>query len=231
LIQWVLLFLSAAACHGLHIGFLWLVYCFFIASQGFMGQPKVSLVSSTNAPNFEVPQSIFDLLNFVMFELQGVSGSVITRICEQDYGITREEWQFLAMLAKLGEMSPSDLANHTTVDRSQTSRTLRGLLSKKLVQRLAVPSDARKARVLLTPEGRALYAKVLPQVVQMHHYVLQDLDGAERSTLARHLQKMQARALEAARLHKPEGTTSRRQGGSRTTWDSQQQTQVLRQAH
>ena len=109
-----------------------------------MGFPKASLAAADPLPHFENPQSIFDLLNFQLFEFLGISGSLVTRICENEYGITREEWQFAAMLAELGGMSPSDLAARTTVDRSQTSKTLRGLMAKGLVDRQPVRASTRR---------------------------------------------------------------------------------------
>ena len=74
-------------------------------------------------PNLQNPSSIFDLLNFRVSEFYGVSGSLVTKLCEGEFGVTREEWQFIAMLAHLGPLAPSDLAQRTTVDRSQASRT------------------------------------------------------------------------------------------------------------
>lgn len=183
-----------------------------------MGFPKPSLAAPSQLPQFDNPQSIFDLLNFRLSELLGISGSLVTRICENEYGITREEWQFVAMLAELNAMSPSDLAARTTVDRSQASKTLRGLMSKGLVERQAVPGDGRRARVLLTQSGVALFEQLFPRVVQVHQEVLQDLSETERDFLARSLSSMQARALAVAQTHKPDGAAGRRQGGSRAIW-------------
>ena len=183
-----------------------------------MGFPKPSLAVPSQLPQFENPQSIFDLLNFRLSELLGISGSLVTRICENEYGITREEWQFVAMLAELDAMSPSDLAARTTVDRSQASKTLRALMNKGLVARQPVPGDGRRARVLLTPAGSALFGQLFPRVVQVHHEMLQDLTTPERQALAQNLTAMQARALSAAQRHRPEGASGRRQGGSRARW-------------
>ena len=108
-------------------------------------------------PNLLKPKSIFDLLNFRIAEFYGVSGSLVTRMCEGSYGITREAWQVIAMLAALGPMSPSALATKTTIDRSQASKTLKGLSSKKLIFRRAVPGDGRRAIIGLTASGQALY--------------------------------------------------------------------------
>ena len=183
-----------------------------------MGFPKISLATPSQLPQFENPQSIFDLLNFRLSELLGISGSLVTRICENEYGITREEWQFVAMLAELKVMSPSDLAARTTVDRSQASKTLRALMTKGLVERQPVPGDGRKAKVLLTQAGSDLFAQLFPRVVQVHNEVLQDLEPAQLQALARSLSAMQTRALAVAQTHKPEGATGRRQGGSRAHW-------------
>lgn len=183
-----------------------------------MGSPKASLITPAQPPSFNDPQSIFDLLNFVMHELLGVSGAVVTRMCENEYGITREEWQCVAMLAKLGDMSPSDLAARTTVDRSQISKTLRVLMAKDLIKRHKVAGDGRRARVQLSPQGQALYEDLFPRVVHVHHEVLQDLTPSQRRTLAQGLVKMQGRAWQVAQQHKVGALSSRRQGGSRTTW-------------
>lgn len=171
-------------------------------------------------PQFENPRSIFDLVNFRVSEFIGVSGSLVTRLCENEYGITREEWQFVAMLAELNTMSPSDLAARTTVDRSQTSKTLRALMGKGLVDRRPVPGDGRKARVSLTPEGRRLYALIFPRVVQVNQEVLRDLSAQDKQALARYLRAMQARALALmqSKTHQPQAAGGRRQGGSRGHW-------------
>jgi DNA-binding MarR family transcriptional regulator len=115
-------------------------------------------------------------------------------------------------------MSPSDLAARTTVDRSQASKTLRGLMVKGLVDRQPVPGDGRKARVQLTEAGLQLYRQIFPRVVQVHNEVMQDLGTDERAALARAMHRLRARALAVAQRHKPEGASGRRQGGSRAIW-------------
>jgi DNA-binding MarR family transcriptional regulator len=183
-----------------------------------MGLPKISLADQNARPDFVNPASIFDLLNFRVSELIGVSGSLVTRICESEYGITREAWQFIAMLAQLGPTSPSDLAARTTVDRSQTSKTLRGLIAKGLLERQRVPGDGRRACVLLTTEGQRLYNDLFPRVVQLHHAVLADLSTEDRRVLASTLSGLQNRALTVARQYPTAAGQGRRVGGARATW-------------
>ena len=65
-----------------------------------MGFPKASLTAQGQIPQFENPQSIFDLLNFQLHEFLGISGSLVTRICENEYGITREAQDPLALASQ-----------------------------------------------------------------------------------------------------------------------------------
>lgn len=185
-----------------------------------MGMNEVMQASQRPYPNFKDPQSIFDLFNFVVFELISLSGSVVTRICEGDIGITREEWQFVAMLAKLGEMSPSDLASRTTIDRSQASKTLRTLMAKGLVDRHKVKGDGRRAIIGITQQGRSLYEKFFPKVVQLHNEILQDLSDDQRDELAKLMSALHLRAKAATESFKPEHSAARRKGGSKTQWQA-----------
>lgn len=172
-----------------------------------------------DTPNLKQPASIFDLLNFRVSEFYNLSGSLVTRLCEGEFGVTREEWQFIAMLAALGTLSPSELAAKTTVDRSQGSKTLRGLLGKQLIYRERVAGDGRRARVGLTEAGWALYRRVFPRVVAVHGAMLSALDDEEVAVLARCLGKMQATATQVTRSGLVGVQADRRHGGSRSTWD------------
>jgi DNA-binding MarR family transcriptional regulator len=169
-------------------------------------------------PNLQHPASIFDLLNFRVSEFYGVSGSLVTKLCEGEFGVTREEWQFIAMLAHLGPLAPSELAQRTTVDRSQASRTLRSLSQKKLIYRQNVPGDGRRALVGLQDSGKKLYADFFPRAAQVHHAVIEALSANEVKVLARCLEKIHIRALEVAAGTLVSGRANRRYGGSRQHW-------------
>lgn len=188
-----------------------------------MSQPERRLPYQP-IPDLAEPHSIFDLLNFRISEFYTLSGSMVTRLCEGELGITREEWQFVAMLAALGSMSPSQLAAYTTVDRSQASRTLRALVEKQLVKRLPVPGDGRRSRIELTAAGRAMYQRAFPRVLQVHQAVVSALDRHELKVLARCLAKLQARVLEVHESGLIEAQADRRRGGSRSSWQRDPET-------
>lgn len=177
------------------------------------------LIEST-IPALGQPNTIFDLLNFRISEFYNVSGSLVTRLCEGEFGITREEWALLAILTALGPMSPSALAQQSTADRSQTSKTIRRLVERKLVYRETVASDRRRAVVRLSNRGVAMYRKVFPRVVHIHREVLAALDANEQQTLASCLLKMQVRVLQIERNGLVDAHADRRKGGSRRAWSS-----------
>ena len=61
-------------------------------------------------PQLAQPRNILDLLNYQLYMIESASSMNVTRLCEGDFGITRREWRFLAILAASGPLSPSELA-------------------------------------------------------------------------------------------------------------------------
>jgi len=170
-----------------------------------MGVPKPSALTLHRRPNLAQPRNLFDLLNYVLSEFGGVSGSLVTRMCESDYGVTREQWQVVAMLAALGPLSPSDLAAATTVDRSQMSKTLRTAVTRGLVWRERVPGDHRRAKVGLTLGGQALYGQMFPRVTALQKQLLEGVDAGERQVLTDVLLRLQLNAQQAFFALREEG--------------------------
>ena len=169
-------------------------------------------------PDFNEPSSILDLLNLALYEIIGNSGSLVTRICESDYGITREEWQLMAMLAVLGPMSPSDISARTAIDRSQVSKTLAGLGAKELVLRQRVAGDARRVHLCISAKGLNLYQTLFPRVVRVHHSLLNGFTPGERHSLAQALFRIKCNAIRTETELAPLATAPRSRGGSRRRW-------------
>ena len=175
-------------------------------------------VMREQAPDFNEPSSILDLLNLALYEIIGISGSLVTRICESDYGITREEWQFVALFANLGAMSPSDIAAHTAIDRSQVSKTLAGLVAKQLIVRQRVTGDARRVHLVISVKGLTLYQTIFPHVMRVHHSLLHGFTKSERKRLAKDLFRIRHNAMRTQQEFGPVTPVPRSQGGSRRRW-------------
>jgi DNA-binding MarR family transcriptional regulator len=153
-----------------------------------------------------------DLLLYRLARLVAVGGSMVIRLCEGRFGITRREWRVIARLAQEQELLSSELAERIQLDRARTSRAITSLVAKKLVRREPGVADRRQARLALTAAGRALHAQLYPLVCAINEGLLAPLSAAESRVLDAALAKVQAQAdrlVQAAELPKAD----RRRGG------------------
>jgi DNA-binding MarR family transcriptional regulator len=145
--------------------------------------------------------------------LLAVAGSLVVRLCEGGYGITRREWGLLMMLAQHPGMPPAELAQRLGLDRARTSRAITSLLAKKLITRATLPGDRRQARLSLTPAGNTVHDDLFPQIKALNQELLAGLDTEAVRMLDQALSSMQQRAeaLVATRTDVPR--TYRLRGG------------------
>lgn len=171
-------------------------------------------------PQFGDPRSILDLVNYCFARFESYSGSLVTRMCEGEFGITRREWRFIALLASHGALAPSQLATQASLDRARTSKALALLMEKGLVERAAVRGDGRRSEVRLSPQGQAVYDRIFPRVVEINLAMLAPLSEVERGELARMVALLQQRAEEVAASGVFDTHADRRHGGSRRQWQA-----------
>src|SRR5687768_1185180 len=96
------------------------------------------------------PASLDDVLLYRLNRLLATAGSMVTRLCEGSFGITRREWRLIARLAQQEGLLSSELAERAQLDRARTSKAITSLVGKKLVCRQVRPGDRRKAVLSLT---------------------------------------------------------------------------------
>lgn len=164
------------------------------------------------APRLAVPSALDDLLLYRLSRLLGTAGSMVIRLCEGRFGITRREWRVLALLAQDEGLLSSQLATRAQLDRARTSRAITSLAGKKMVKRQPLPGDRRQVALLLTPQGRALYEAMFPLVTALNRELLQVLERPQIAQLDVALDALQARAeqlVASAELPKAD----RRRGG------------------
>lgn len=153
------------------------------------------IAESMGEPDLDAPASILDLLNYQLHVLLSFSTAEVVRLCEQDHGITRHEWGYIALLATFGPLSPSALALRSGMDRSRTSKALMPLVAKGLVERATRGPDRRYAEVALTAAGRRLYERLFPQTLAIHRELVSALRPAERRQLSRILHRLRSQAV------------------------------------
>lgn len=171
--------------------------------------------SATALPGQRLTEPVVaqDLLMYRINRLLAVAGSLVVRLCEGGYGITRREWGLLMMLAQQPDTPPAELALRLGLDRSRTSRAITSLLAKKLITRDAMPGDRRQAVLSLTAAGSAVYDSLFPQVKALNQELLAGLDAQAVQGLDHALAHMyqRAEALVATRTDVPR--TYRLRGG------------------
>ncbi|QNK68262.1 MarR family winged helix-turn-helix transcriptional regulator [Variovorax sp. PAMC26660] len=135
-----------------------------------------------------------DLLLYRLSRLLAVAGSMVIRLCEGRFGITRREWRLIATLASRGELGSSQLAEHAQLDRARTSKAVGSMVAKQLVTRVARAGDRRQVQLGLTDAGRALYDELFPLVTKINAELLGALDAADAERFDDSLHRLQARA-------------------------------------
>lgn len=164
------------------------------------------------APRLRQPGELDDLLLYKISRLLATGGSMVIRLCEGRFGITRREWRVIARLAREPDLLSSELAERIQLDRARTSRAVSSLVAKKLLRRETGAQDRRQARLALTPAGQALYRQLFPLVCEINRGLLAPLSAADVQKLDASLTAMQARA-EAMVLAAELPKADRRRGG------------------
>jgi DNA-binding MarR family transcriptional regulator len=161
------------------------------------------------------PARVDELLNYRLASLLACSTAVTTRLCEGRYGITRREWRLIALLADYGAMSPSALAEQAHLKRPIVSRLINDLIDKRLVAKVRMPSDNRRATLELSQHGFQLHAELFPLSVELNRRVLSALTSSQLSVFDEALTLLTSHAEEVIRSYPIEAKADRRHGGSR----------------
>ena len=161
------------------------------------------------------PLVVEDLLNYRLSRLLASSGAMVTLLCEGRYGITRREWRMICILAVHGVMSPSELALRAHLERPRVSRYITDLVKKKLLLRVTLPEDKRRAQIGITQAGLELYAALFPQSVALNNTVLKALTPSELKLFETALIRLTEAADELASRRPVSAKADRQNGGSR----------------
>ena len=139
-------------------------------------------------------ETLVDMPLYRFSRLLAEAGSLVVRLCEGRFGITRREWRLLSYLAAHPDIPPSELARLAGLDKAQSSRGVASLLEKQLVTRDHHPADRRRAKLTLTARGRQIHDELLPMTRSINQQLLAGLSDAELVQLDQLLDRLQAQA-------------------------------------
>lgn len=138
--------------------------------------------------------TLVDMPLYRFSRLLAEAGSLVVRLCEGRFGITRREWRLLSYLAAHPGLPPSDLARLAGLDKAQCSRCVASLLDKQLVVRRSEPSDRRRATLELTDSGQQIHDALLPMARELNRELLAALTPIEVDALDQMLDRLQTQA-------------------------------------
>jgi DNA-binding MarR family transcriptional regulator len=129
----------------------------------------------------------------LLFESSAGLRRVFHRRLESERAITSQAFDVLIRLARTpgSELRMSELAAQTSLTPSGLTRSVDRLQGQGLVARRICPEDRRGAFAVLTPEGRALMDRAIPDHVAHVDEVLSDVfTPEEEETLAMLLRRL-----------------------------------------
>ncbi|WP_375173394.1 MarR family winged helix-turn-helix transcriptional regulator [Pseudooceanicola sp.] len=102
-------------------------------------------------------------------------------------GLNRTTWCILLAVANEGLVQPSDIAGFVGIDRTATSRALRGMEAAGLLARQSGKEDKRTRRIVLTEKGRQAVIKASPFARENGRLLVALLEDGEVEELKRML--------------------------------------------
>jgi DNA-binding MarR family transcriptional regulator len=156
---------------------------------------------------------LFNLLNYKLWKLASAAGAPVIRMFEGRYGMSRQEWSLLTVVARFGAISPSELARQIALDRPRASKAVTSLINLGYLVRQQAPGAHRRYLLELTPKGLSLVLETYPQVRAINEMVLNCLDEQTRDVFEHALQHLTEHALSISPQVLPGVRANRRRAG------------------
>ncbi|MEE2721855.1 MAG: MarR family winged helix-turn-helix transcriptional regulator [Pseudomonadota bacterium] len=121
-----------------------------------------------------------DTIGFLLWDAnRAMNREFSDRIARQ--GVSLGLWPFLRALWDGDGITQRELSEKVRMKGPTTVAALNKLEDRGLVRREGDKKDARKINVFLTPDGRKVYRKVIPEVEAVNTQCLTDLSAEEQA--------------------------------------------------
>ncbi|MGB3471521.1 MAG: MarR family winged helix-turn-helix transcriptional regulator [Erythrobacter sp.] len=150
-------------------------------------------------------QAFGKLTDFLPYQLSVASNAVSAVIAERyrkRFGLKVTEWRVMAVLGDVsqghgrmtgGGMTQRALTEATLMDKVAVNRACKVLEDRGLVMRAPNAADGRSHLLVLTREGEAIYAEVMPLARETERELFDGFSEAESRRLRAMLEKLRAR--------------------------------------
>jgi DNA-binding MarR family transcriptional regulator len=152
------------------------------------------------------PANRFDLLDHPMFFLAHIltrfDGNVVVDL--RRHGFSQSDWRIISTLQYSDNLTLTELARITTLERSFVGRVVGDLKERGMVRTFFQEDDRRTTRVSLTEAGRQSFGDILlPTVSEQIASTFQGISDADRTAFFRILREMMRNVYQVAREAAP----------------------------
>ena len=148
-----------------------------------------------------------NLADFLPYQLSVTSNAVSALIAERyrkRFALKIPEWRVMAVLGDIAEasgtgkgaMTQRALTEATLMDKVAVNRACKVLEERGLVTRAPNAADGRSHLMVLTPEGKAIHAEVMPLAQATERELFAGFSAAEQTRLRAMLERLRACAGE-----------------------------------
>ena len=140
--------------------------------------------------------AVLELDRFLPYRLSVLSNRIsqdIARLYAERFGLGITQWRILAVLGRYPDLSATDVAERTAMDKVAVSRAVAALLEAGLLRRRPHGQDRRRSVLELSARGYRVYDQVAPLALAYEKRLLDGLDEAERRVLLGLLDRLDER--------------------------------------
>jgi DNA-binding MarR family transcriptional regulator len=136
---------------------------------------------------------------FLPFRLS-VASNLVSDVIADSYkslfGLKIPEWRALALIGETDGITQLEVASRSRLDKVTVSRATIALSARGLVARKQHPSDGRSQLLTLTPAGRDLYSKIVPEALALERQIFAGIAESELQNFIKTLNKIQRASLD-----------------------------------
>jgi DNA-binding MarR family transcriptional regulator len=134
------------------------------------------------------------LANFMPFRLNRLALGVsehLSDVYKRRFGLELPEWRVMATVGPAWTCTAQHIADSTRMHKTRVSRAIANLVKRGLIERASNADDRREMELRLTKAGRAMYAELVPLVLESERKLLSCLNEEELRAFNEGLERLE----------------------------------------
>jgi len=131
--------------------------------------------------------------DFLPYRLATLSNKISRAIAdryEERFQLGLPEWRVMAVLGGEPDLSASEVADRTAMDKVAVSRAVKKLLDSGRICRHFSAEDKRRSVLTLSESGEKIYGQIVPIALRYEEKILEELSSQEQNQLSALLDKL-----------------------------------------